>query len=95
MKTPRIQPKQKPRLSWATRPLPPVTVEEIERHLDLVADLMDKAGRDAELLLPIWRRVQLELAKRKEADGLLAAARARLAQSQAKRSTGQTSTLSA
>lgn len=71
----------KPRLNWATRPLPPVTVEEIERHLDLVAELMEKAGRDADLLLPIWRRLQLELKKRKDADAILAEARSRLTRS--------------
>lgn len=69
------------RQSWATRPLPPLTVEEIEDHLDFVAGRMQKAGRDAELFLPIWRRLELELAKRREADALLAAARARLTRS--------------
>lgn len=67
------------RESWATRPMPPITAERIETYLDLVARLMNKAGRDAELYLPIWRRLELELAKRREADALLAAARARLA----------------
>ncbi|WP_192385506.1 hypothetical protein [Mesorhizobium silamurunense] len=85
----------KPRLSWATRPLPPVTVADIERYLDTVARLMDKAGRKADLYLPIWRRLQRELEKRKEADALLAEARARLTRSQAKRSTDQISARSA
>lgn len=66
------------RQSWATRPLPPVTVEEIEGHLDYLAGLMDRAGKDAELLLPIWRRLDRELTARRDADSLLASARERL-----------------
>lgn len=77
---------KKPRQSWATRALPPVTVEEIERHLDLVAWLMDKAGRKADLYLPIWRRLELELKKRREADAMIASALARLTRSQAAQS---------
>ena len=33
------------RQSWATRPLPPLTAEEIEDHLDFVAGRMQKAAR--------------------------------------------------
>ena len=65
--------------SWATRQLPPVTVAEIERHLDLVASLMDQAGRDAHLFLPIWRRLKLELAKQKEIDAIYAEVKERAA----------------
>ncbi|KQZ81908.1 hypothetical protein ASD64_09140 [Mesorhizobium sp. Root157] len=68
--------------SWATRKLPPVTVDEIERHLDLVAMLMDKAGRKAHLFLPIWQWLEEELQKQKDADAMMAAARARLIRSQ-------------
>lgn len=89
------QTRQKPRQSWATRPLPPVTVADIERYLDTVARLMDKAGRKADLYLPIWRRLQLELKKRQEADELLAEARARLTRSKPIRSRDQTSAQSA
>ncbi|WP_421912767.1 hypothetical protein [Mesorhizobium sp.] len=71
----------RPRQSWATRPLPPLTVEEIEGHLDLLAELMQLAGRKADLYLPLWRRSQLELKKRKETDAILAEARARLTRS--------------
>lgn len=59
----------------------PVTVEEIEAFLDLVARLMDKAGRDAELYLPIWRALERELHARQEAAAIFAAARARLKRS--------------
>lgn len=72
---------KKPRQSWATRELPPVTVQEIETHLDFVAMLMEKAGRKADLYLPIWQRLELELDKRRQADSIIAAARARLTRS--------------
>lgn len=60
----------------------PVTVDEIEDALDLIARLMDKAGRDAELYLPIWRALERELNARREAAAIFAAARARLTRSQ-------------
>jgi hypothetical protein len=63
--------------------MPPITAVRIETYLDLVARLMDKAGKDAELCLPVWRRLTLELAKRRETDALLAAARDRLARARA------------
>lgn len=81
----------KPRQSWATRPLPPLTVEILEEHLDIVAVLMSKAGRRADLYLPIWRRVQLELSKRREADAILAEARARLSRRSTDRTAAQSS----
>lgn len=74
------------RETWATRKLPPLTSGEIERHLDLVAWLMDKAGAKANLYLPIWRRLEKELSRQKDAETILAAARDRLIRSQ-----GQTS----
>lgn len=59
----------------------PVTAEEIERWFDILARLMHKAGKDAELLLPIWRALDRELNARREADTILAAAHARLTRS--------------
>lgn len=59
----------------------PVTLDEIESGLDLVARLMHKAGSHAELLLPIWRALERERGKRIEADAILAAAKARLTRS--------------
>lgn len=67
--------------TWATRKLPPLTVEELERHLDLLARLMEAAGKNAEGYLPIWRRVERELLQRSEAETILAAARSRLTRS--------------
>lgn len=65
----------------ASKKRKPVTAEELEGFLDLIARLMNKAGKDAELLLPIWRAIERELNKRREADTILAAARARLTRS--------------
>lgn len=65
----------------ATKKRKPVTSEELESFLDLVARLMKKAGKDAELLLPIWRALERELNNRREADTILAAAQARLTRS--------------
>ena len=69
------------RESWATRKLPPITSERIEIYLDLLARLMNAAGKDAELYLPVWRRTELELQKQREAEAIMAAARARLTRS--------------
>lgn len=61
-------------MTSGTRPLPAITAERIETYLDFVAELMAAAGKDAELYLPVWRRLQLERDRRREADALLAAA---------------------
>ena len=70
------------RQSWATRPLPPITAARIEQYLDFTAELMARAGKDAELYLPVWRMLERHLAKRREAEAMLAAAAARLTRSQ-------------
>ncbi|MER8941304.1 hypothetical protein NKH82_17615 [Mesorhizobium sp. M0915] len=60
----------------------PVTLDEIETFLDLVAIRMDKLGpQRAELYLPIWRALEREREKRIEASAILAAAKARLTRS--------------
>lgn len=69
------------RQSWATRPLPPITSERIEQYLDFLAEVMARAGRNAELFLPIWKRLELELEKRREVEAMLAAAAARVTRS--------------
>jgi hypothetical protein len=58
-----------------------VTAARIEKWLDMVAELMDRAGSKAELYLPVWRALERELAKRQEAEASIAAARARLTRS--------------
>ncbi|RWC22881.1 MAG: hypothetical protein EOS27_33135 [Mesorhizobium sp.] len=59
----------------------PVTLDEIESFLDLVARLMEKFPRQAELMTPIWRALERERDKRVETNVILAAARARLTRS--------------
>lgn len=64
----------------------PVTLDEIEAGLDLVARRMVALGPKAELYLPIWRALERERDKRIEASAIIAAARARLARSPATQS---------
>lgn len=58
-----------------------VTAARIEVYLDKLAQIMEAAGDEAELCLPIWRALERELAKRQEAEAILASARARLRRS--------------
>lgn len=61
----------------------PVTLDEIEAGLDLVARRMEKLGPErAHLYLPIWRALSRERDKRIEADSIFAAAKERLRRSQ-------------
>ncbi|AEH88149.1 hypothetical protein [Mesorhizobium opportunistum] len=68
----------------------PVTLDEIEAGLDLVARRMEKLGSRADLYLPIWRALERERDKRVEKHVILAAAQARLARSPSTQSTGRT-----
>ncbi|MCO5071097.1 MAG: hypothetical protein M9944_07815 [Rhizobiaceae bacterium] len=77
--------KYKPRETWATRKLPPLTLAEIERHLDMLARLMVDAGPRAYLYLPVYRRVLKEQEKQQDAEALIAGAHARV-----RRLSGQT-----
>jgi hypothetical protein len=70
------------RQSWATRKLPPLTSAEIEKHLDFVAWLMDKAGGKAHLYLPVWEWLEELLAEQKRAEAMIESARQRLRRSQ-------------
>lgn len=67
--------------SWSTRTLPPLTAQRVEDYLDFVAGLMARAGQDAELYLPIWRKLEKMLAERQEAEAILIAAARRLTRS--------------
>ena len=64
----------------------PVTIEELETFLDYIAVKMVNAGESAELFLPIWRALERELAARRQAATIFAAAKERV-----RRSTDQTS----
>lgn len=60
----------------------PVTAERIEQYLDKLAQMMAAADPPArELLIPIWQRLERELASRQETSAILAAADARLRRS--------------
>jgi hypothetical protein len=66
------------RQSWATRKLPPLTLAELERHLDFVAALMVRWPDRADLLVPIWRRIEREREGRRDTDAIIQAARDRV-----------------
>lgn len=65
------------RQSWATRKLPPLTIEEIEGHLDYLAWVVDRWPDLAELAVPLWRRWERERDALKDATAILAQARER------------------
>ncbi len=68
------------RKSWATRELPPVTLAEIDTHLDHLARWMRDFPDIAELLVPIWRRFERERDARQGVEAIIAAAQARARQ---------------
>lgn len=71
---------KKPRKDWAALNLPPVTIEELDSYLDFCAGLMARASRaDADLCLPVYRRLKAERDARAKADTLIADALARAA----------------
>lgn len=69
--------KRKPSETWATRPLPPLTIDELERHLDTLSVMMMRAGPKAHLLMPVWRRVKAELLNLQEEQAIMREARSR------------------
>lgn len=56
----------------------PITIDTIERHLDRLAGIIDKAGNQGAVYLPIYERLETELEKLKAKDALMARVRARL-----------------
>jgi hypothetical protein len=55
------------------KPNEPITIDTIEDGLDRVALAMEKAGPRGEVYLPIYERLEAELAKAKERDDRLQA----------------------
>lgn len=53
----------------------------VERCLDTLAEIMDRAGNRAHLAVPLWKRLESELARLREDEAVVEAARARLRQS--------------
>ena len=58
-----------------------VTAADVERFLDKTAELMARAGNDAHLLVPLWKRLERELERLRDEEAVIAAARARLTRS--------------
>ncbi len=65
------------RQSWATRKLPPLTIDEMERHLDFIASLMVRWPDRAAHLVPIWRRIERERDAHRDTNAIIEAARRR------------------
>ncbi|MEJ1118844.1 hypothetical protein V9K92_10250 [Phyllobacterium sp. CCNWLW109] len=59
---------------------PTITAAKIEECLDKLAFFMNRS-KDPSAYLPIWKRLENELAMRRDVDDMLAVARARLKQS--------------
>ncbi len=53
----------------------------VETYLDKLAGIMNAAGGDAHLMVPLWRRLERERDRLREEEAVLAAARARLTRS--------------
>jgi hypothetical protein len=68
----------------------PITAERVERALDTLAWIISKAGADAHMGAPLWRRLETDLERLREEEAIIAAAQARL-----KRSKDRTEALSA
>lgn len=70
---------KKQRQGWATRKLPPETVEEWDRHLDTIAATMAVLSRrEAELCLPAYKLCKFYRDQLVDKERLLADARQRL-----------------
>jgi len=63
------------------KPYRPPDAAEIEAMLDHMAGLMTRNPRVQHLGLPIWRALERELKKAKEAEAILAAVHARVTRS--------------
>lgn len=68
----------------------PITAERVESALDTLAWVISRAGSDANLLAPIWKRLEAERDRLVEEEAIINAARDRL-----KRSMDRTATQSA
>lgn len=59
------------------RPIKPVTLQDLEECLDILADIISRSGDDGELAYPIWRRLDKEMEVLEERDRIKAAVRER------------------
>lgn len=58
-----------------------VTAARVEQCLDQLAAIMQRAGPHAHLAVPLWKRLEVELARLREEEEIVAAARDRLRRS--------------
>ncbi|MBN9067391.1 MAG: hypothetical protein J0H60_13295 [Rhizobiales bacterium] len=58
-----------------------ITAADVERFLDKLAEIMSKAGADAHLGVPLWKRLERELERLREEEAIVAAARERVTRS--------------
>lgn len=58
-----------------------ITAATVERCLDTLAEIMERAGPRANLAVPLWKRLESELARLREEEAIVRAARARLTRS--------------
>lgn len=65
------------RQSWATRPLPPVTLARVEQMLDTLAYIVDRWPDLADHAVHLWRRLERERDAMKDTNAIIAQARAR------------------
>ncbi|MBN9078565.1 MAG: hypothetical protein BGN87_00365 [Rhizobiales bacterium 65-79] len=62
-----------------------ITAADVERFLDKLAEIMSKAGADAHLGVPLWKRLERELERLREEEAIVAAARDRVTRSRDQR----------
>lgn len=65
----------------ARKKRPPITAADVESGLDILADVMAKAGPRAHLGIPLWKRLERELERLRDEEAVLAAARERVRRS--------------
>lgn len=66
-----------------------ITAERVELYLDKLAEIMANAGADAHLGVPLWKRLESELARLREEEAVVAAAKERLRRSAAREAATQ------
>ncbi|MCB1477098.1 MAG: hypothetical protein H6883_07010 [Rhodobiaceae bacterium] len=58
----------------------PITAERVEQALDTLAEIMAAAGASANLMVPVWKRLEAEHSRLRDEEDVVAAALARVRQ---------------
>lgn len=74
-------------MAYGPRRKKPITAERVERALDTLAWIISRSGPDAHLGAPLWKRLEAELARLREEEEIVAAARARVRANSAEKDT--------